>query len=468
MLSVPSVPSEVPPDRLPHGQLSVKSCSLDFGTGIAQVFCPLCQAPMIEPRPNYRLPTIDDRGPTYAVWEVTLRCNQACRFCGTRAGRAASDELDTPASIELIRQLADLGVREVSMHGGEAYLRRDFFQMVREIRRLGMAATLVTGGRGLTLDVAREMKAVDITAVSLSIDGPRAVHDRLRGFEGSFDHATAALGHLESVGISVGTNTQVNRENLFELEALYETLRLHPLYGWMVQLMVPMGRAADEPGLWLQPYDLLDLMPILAKLRIRADSDRIPLWPGDNVGYFGPFEDLLRGDRVPGGCSSGCGGGVLAIGIEANGDIKGCSAMASEGFVAGNIRRHSLRQLWDEAAEMKLARCFERERLWGYCASCYYGDECKAGCIWTANTILGRYGNNPYCHHRALEHLRRGERERLRRVRAAPGKNRDCALFVLETESAPKDWIERMCSLNQVPLPSSPPSIATFTEEGPP
>ena len=47
---------------------------------------PLCQATMIEPRPNYRLPTVDDRGPTYAVWEVTLRCNQACRFCGTRRG----------------------------------------------------------------------------------------------------------------------------------------------------------------------------------------------------------------------------------------------------------------------------------------------------------------------------------------------------------------------------------------------
>ena len=138
------------------------------------------------------------------------------------------------------------------------------------------------------------------------------------------------------------------------------------------------------------------------------------------------------------------------------------------GLRCRNIRQHSLRQLWDDAAELKLSRCFEREQLWGYCASCYYGDECKAGCIWTANTILGRYGNNPYCHHRALEHLRRGERERLRRVRAAPGKNRDCALFVLETESAPKDWVERMCALNQVPAPSSPPSYATFTEEEPP
>jgi radical SAM protein with 4Fe4S-binding SPASM domain len=188
----------------------------------------------------------------------------------------------------------------------------------------------------------------------------------------------------------------------------------------------------------------------LNDLRSRADQDNIPLWPGDNVGYFGPFEDALRGDRVPGGCSGGCGGGVLAIGIEANGDIKGCSAMASEGFVAGNIRRHSLRQLWDEAAELKLSRCFEPERLWGFCKTCYYNDECKAGCIWTSNTILGRYGNNPYCHHRALELLTRGERERLVRVKAAPGKNRDCALFELTTEPAPAQWAECMRERNRV------------------
>jgi radical SAM protein with 4Fe4S-binding SPASM domain len=404
---------------------------------------------MNEPRPNYRLPMIDDRGPTYAVWEVTLRCNQACRFCGTRAGRAGPDELDTSGSLELIRQLAELGVREVSMHGGEAFLRDDLYELVRAIREHGMAATMVTGGRGLSPEVARRMKDVDITAVSVSIDGPRDVHDRLRGNVGSFDHAIAALRHLEDVGIAVGANTQVNRENLDELHALYESLRQHPLYGWQVQLMVPMGRAADEPGLWLEPYDLLELMPTLDELRHHADQDQIPLWAGDNIGYFGPFEDALRGDRVPGGCSSGCGGGVLAIGIEANGDIKGCSAMASEGFVAGNVRTHALRELWDEAAELKLSRCFEMGKLWGFCKTCYYAEDCKAGCIWTANTILGRYGNNPYCHHRALEFLVRDQRERLVRVREAPGKNRDCALFELVVEPAPADWAACMRARNQ-------------------
>jgi|GEM_PF-200920 len=470
------VPSKVP---LATGTFGIALCHDGASTGVhlahlAQVWAPRPQngsvarqmrggAPvaaqrpqrgtsigMTQPRYNCRLPLIDDRGPTYAVWEVTLRCNQACRFCGTRAGRVGPDELNTSEAHELIRQLAELGVREVSMHGGEAYLRADFYEIVRSIHDHGMAPTLVTGGRGLTRETAQRMKDAHISAVSVSIDGPREIHDDLRGVVGSFDSATAALSHLQAVGIEVGINTQINRANLSALHELYETVRRHPLYGWMVQLMVPMGRAADEPGLWLEPYDLLELFPTLGEIRQRCDSDSIVLWAGDNTGYFGPFDDVLRGDRVPSGCSGRCGAGVVAIGIEANGDVKGCSAMASEGFVAGNVRRNALRQLWDEAAELKLSRHFDMGRLWGYCASCYYASECQAGCIWTANTILGRYGNNPYCHHRALELLMRGERERLIRVCKAPGKNRDCALFELVTEPAPEPWATQMRARNAV------------------
>jgi MoaA/NifB/PqqE/SkfB family radical SAM enzyme len=46
------------------------------------------------------------RGPTYAVWEVTLKCNQKCRFCGTRAGHPRRNELDTEECLDVVRQLA--------------------------------------------------------------------------------------------------------------------------------------------------------------------------------------------------------------------------------------------------------------------------------------------------------------------------------------------------------------------------
>src|SRR6187397_2413326 len=58
---------------------------------------------------------IDQRlRPLYAVWEITLRCDLACRHCGSRAGHARSDELTTEQCLDLVHQMADLGVKEVT------------------------------------------------------------------------------------------------------------------------------------------------------------------------------------------------------------------------------------------------------------------------------------------------------------------------------------------------------------------
>lgn len=80
------------------------------------------------------------------MWELTLACDLACRHCGSRAGRARPDELTTTEAIDLVRQLSDLGVREVALIGGEVYLYEGWTEVVAEIRRTGMQSTMVTGG----------------------------------------------------------------------------------------------------------------------------------------------------------------------------------------------------------------------------------------------------------------------------------------------------------------------------------
>ena len=383
----------------------------------------------------------DGPKPLFVVWEITLRCDQHCRFCGTRAGRPAPDELTTAEALDVVRQLADLGTCELAIHGGEAYLREDWLDIVRAIRDHGMECSMVTGGRGFTPELARAAAAAGISSVSVSVDGTEATHDALRGLKGSHASAIAALRNLREAGVHVGTNTQVNRMNWRELPEILELVAAEGIYGWQIQLMVPMGRAAEAEDLWLEPYDVLSVIPLVAELRTRADARGIKVWPGNNVGYFGPYEQVIREGRSYGGFSSGCGGGIRTLGLEANGDVKGCSAMSSEGFVGGNVRTRSIKDLWLEAPELRFARDFTTADLWGFCAGCYYAETCKGGCIWTASTILGKRGNNPYCHHRAIELLSQGKRERLHLVEAARGLIRDAAKFELILEDAPADWV---------------------------
>ena len=75
--------------------------------------------------------------------------------------------------------------------------------------------------------------------------------------------------------------------------------------------------------------------------------------------------------------------------------------------------------------------------LWGYCRTCYYADTCRAGCTWTGFSLFGKAGNNPLCHHRALEMQRQGLRERLVPVSPAPGVPFDHGIFEIVVEEVP-------------------------------
>jgi MoaA/NifB/PqqE/SkfB family radical SAM enzyme len=233
--------------------------------------------------------------PIYAVWEITLKCDLACRHCGSRAGHERSDELSTAECLDLAGQMAELGVRETTLIGGEAYLRDDWLEIVRELKRLGISPTMTTGGRGITAARAQELKAAGIDSVSVSIDGSEATHDRLRGVVGSHRSALSAMRSLREAGVRVATNTQINRLSMPELPELLETIAAHGAHSWQIQLTVPMGRAADEPDVLLRPHDLLELFPLLARLKARCDELGVRIWPGNNVGYFGPYETVLKG-----------------------------------------------------------------------------------------------------------------------------------------------------------------------------
>ena len=125
----------------------------------------------------------------------------------------------------------------------------------------------------------------------------------------------------------------------------------------------------------------------------------------------------------------------LAVGIEADGTIKGCPSLPTAAWAGGNVRDASLQDIWERAAPLRYTRDRTVDDLWGFCRTCYYADVCRAGCTRTSDVFFGKPGNNPYCHHRALEFSAKGQRERLVRVDAAPGQPFDHGRFELQVES---------------------------------
>jgi radical SAM protein with 4Fe4S-binding SPASM domain len=301
--------------------------------------------------------------------------------------------------------------------GGEAYLRSDWLRIIAAARSHGMFVGMQTGARALTERRLAAAAEAGLQGIGVSLDGLAELHDELRGVPGSFAHGILTLTRARELGLHTSVNTQIGPRTSGDLPRLLELIADAGVGQWQLQLTVAMGNAVDNPQLILQPFELLELMPLLAGLYSDARARGVLLIPGNNIGYFGPYESLWRMSVDDRPHWSGCGAGDTVIGLESDGTVKGCPSLATSVYAGGNIRDLGLENLWDESRRSGNLR--PSRELWGFCKTCYYGDVCGGGCTWTAHSLLGRPGNNPYCHHRVLTLAQQGRRERIVKVEDA-------------------------------------------------
>lgn len=372
--------------------------------------------------------------PVHVVWELTLACDLKCMHCGSRAGHRRTDELTTAECLEVVDALARLGTREISLIGGEAYLRKDFTEIIRAIHERGIYCAIQTGGRQFT--PARLKAAIDagLGGLGVSLDGLERLHDRLRGVPGSFHNAYDLLLRAREAGLNTSVNTQIGPETPSQMPELMELILDAGARQWQIQLTVAMGNAVDNPEVLLQPYQLLEVMPLLARLYQESSERGLLMVMGNNIGYFGPYEHVWRGFGNEHLHWSGCSAGQTTLALEADGTVKGCPSLATVGFAGGNVRDLKLEEIWKSSPEIHFGRMRSVESLWGFCRTCYYADVCRGGCTWTSHSLLGKPGNNPYCHYRALELEKQGLRERIVKVREAAKASFAVGEFELITE----------------------------------
>jgi radical SAM protein with 4Fe4S-binding SPASM domain len=207
-----------------------------------------------------------------------------------------------------------------------------------------------------------------------------------------------------------------------------------------------MGNAADNADILLQPSELLDVYPMLARVTQQAIRDGVKVHAGNNIGYYGPYERLLRGGGEQWTFWQGCGAGLNTLGIEADGKIKGCPSLPTAAYTGGNIRDRPLQEIIEQSEELKFNLSAGTpqgtDHMWGFCKTCEYAELCRGGCSWTAHVFFDRRGNNPYCHHRALTQAKRGIRERVYPKVKAKGLPFDNGEFAIIEEPINTPWVE--------------------------
>jgi len=142
--------------------------------------------------------------PRYVDIKLTNRCNLRCKMCGqwgeqgTMRGASAAT-LREQMALPVLRQLADQVARFKPMFylwGGEPFLYPDLIPFMAYLRSRRMLCAINTNGTFLE-DAAEDLvKAGSVANVLVSLDGPRDVHDRVRGVPGTYDKVMRGVARV--------------------------------------------------------------------------------------------------------------------------------------------------------------------------------------------------------------------------------------------------------------------------------
>ncbi len=327
--------------------------------------------------------------PYSALFELTLRCNMRCIHCGSSAGDQRTKELSTEEWMQVVNELADMGCKFVTLLGGEPFLRRDWFDISKEIISRGMKLTIISNGLLINEDTISKLKELGPHTIAISLDGGSAdTHDYIRQVKGSFEKAKKTISMLRDANINTTAITTLSKINFKDLPLIREFLANKNI-AWQIQIASIVGRFPKEQMLSKEEFYSAGLF--VASSREKYNFNELSIMGAHCFGYHSKV--LPNINVAP---WKGCPAGLYTIGIQSNGGVKGCLSLSDE-FIEGNIRDSSILQIWDNPSFASYNRKFKKEDLNGDCVGCKYGKTCKGGCLSVSTSVTGKSHADPYC-----------------------------------------------------------------------
>lgn len=178
------------------------------------VISPCRQGESLKPRQQYR--SFPNRYFRTIQWAITGRCNYRCRHCFM----AASEETDTAEYSlkecrDVVNQIAECGIDEIYLTGGEPLLHPHFLEIVDLLVDKGIIISVVsTNGALVAAPLLQALRDRGVRpSFGVSFDGI-GWHDWMRGVPGSEQAALDALALLHQYGFPTFTETNWHRRNL--------------------------------------------------------------------------------------------------------------------------------------------------------------------------------------------------------------------------------------------------------------
>ncbi len=212
--------------------------------------------------------------PIFVVLVTNNHCDLKCTYCyGDYGHRKGYIDYTTGQLMKMVDELWGLGTRLLTIHGGEAMLRKDITEVLNYCKLKGFYVSFNTNGLNVEQKIG-ELRCLDSLVVSL--DGRAENNDKHRG-AGNFATAVRAIEAGAAARIPTVISATLTRDNMHDMEYLGELAQTR---GVRVQYSILYN--SDDPR--VQPM-------IMSESETRSTAQEIldlkrrgfPIYYSDNV-----------------------------------------------------------------------------------------------------------------------------------------------------------------------------------------
>ena len=276
----------------------------------------------------------------------------------------------------------------VVLTGGEPLLRNDIELCGREIRAHGARWSLVSNGYLYDRERHNSLLNAGLGALTLSLDGLELNHNWLRNSKNSFSKVDVAIGLAASSSrLNFDVVTCVNSRNIGELLALYNYLIGRGVRAWRLFTIIPVGRAKNNPDLFLTDLQFKELLDFISLKRQEKSIDI----KFSCEGYLGNYELKVRDTFFF--CRAGINIGSVLI----DGSIAACPNI-DRTFSQGNIYEDNFFEIWEKKYNLFRDRCWTKT---GQCKECTEYSFCRGNGMHNRRKNME---NVLICHNEKIEH----------------------------------------------------------------
>lgn len=325
-------------------------------------------------------------------WECTLTCNANCKHCGSSAEKKKYDgELTTDEIKNAFKQIAndmDASKILINVTGGEPLVRKDLCEVMEyATNELGFHWGMTTNGILLTEENIQKLKRANMETVSISIDGLEETHNEFRGVPNSYQTIIENIKKLKQAGFvkHIQVTTVFHKENINQMEELYQVMLGLGLDSWRLASMDPIGRANENNDLLLDGKKIKRLLDFI---KAKKHNKKLELTYGC-PGFLGlDYEKEVRKHYFY------CRTGINVASILYNGDLFVCPNVPRvKRLIQGNIRTDNFKDVWDN--KYKEFRSKDRTKS-DTCEKCEYLEYCLGGAYHTWNFENNEQNKCPY------------------------------------------------------------------------